>query len=157
MSSNDKFVVRDKVFFDIGDYMNTVKFKIRVPIYALPVPAAVKEKYFIPSFITDIDKNQLVFTMATISDMIDYANKSIMFTILTNENTLKVYEILVDYIAELNKIQNIPEYAVKFLKRANKFKTLLERTLDRLSNVDTNIKIKYKDQQSLIDVIGNYQ
>lgn len=154
---NNRFIVRNKIYFDIGDYINEVKFKIQVPIYALQIPNAVEDKSFIPTYISEIDKNQLVFSMATISDMINYTNQSITFSIIPASKTLFVYEVMVDYIEALNKTQSTSEFVMKFLKKANKFQILIERALDRLSNVDPNIKQKYRDKKSIMDVIDGYK
>ena len=157
MKDDNLFVVRNKMYSDIGDYLNNVRFQIRISTYALETPTAIKENNFVPLFITNIDKNEKTNTIATISDMINYANKSISFNILKNNDVLKIYKILIVYIENLNAVKKLSDDGKKYLKKANKLKTLLERALEILSRLDQNIKREYKDKKSIDNIIQDYE
>lgn len=157
MMDKNLFVVRDKIYSDIGDYLNTVRFKVKVPIYALEVPAVVKNKIFIPSFIADIDKSKIVLSVASISDMINFSHKSILFSLANEEDTLKIYKIIEEYILNVNQVRDLPEHVTKYMKKVNKFKILLQRTLDRLSNVNPIIEREYKKKDSIINILDDYK
>ena len=154
--TQNKYEVRGKLYFDIGDYINEVLFKIKIPTYALMLPKVVEENYFVPSFISNMNKFTESITVSTIADLIEYRAKSIPFKILKNEDALKIYEIMIDYVESLKSSNNISNQVKAYIQKAIKFKDSLKETLDKLSHTDINLKNKLKKEKSIGDILSSY-
>lgn len=137
------------LYAEVDTFINEVCFPVMVPLlYIQQKRDQNLEPFFVP------DQNESVRSALPIADLIDLADKNLMFSVVIEKDILYIYECVSIYSKELAKYPNHPEASKYFLKCKN-FLKLLERSITILSKKFPE-EVAAVKRMNVLDIVNLY-